>query len=73
MPTTKPKPSLYQLKITLLGIEPPIWRRIQVPSKRSWAGPIATFINSRRTENTGERQTTMNSAISKSWTHRKSG
>jgi hypothetical protein len=32
MPTTKPEPSLYELKITLLEIEPPIWRRIQVPS-----------------------------------------
>ena len=32
MPTTKPKPSVYQLKITLLDIEPAIWRRIQVPS-----------------------------------------
>src|ERR1035441_1290924 len=32
MPTAKPKPSVYQLKITLLGIQPPIWRRIQVPS-----------------------------------------
>jgi hypothetical protein len=30
MPTRKP--SIYQLKITLLGIRPPIWRRIQVPS-----------------------------------------
>ena len=26
-----PKPACYQLKISLLDIEPPIWRRIQVP------------------------------------------
>jgi hypothetical protein len=32
MPSTKPKPSTYDLKIMLLGIDPPIWRRIQVPS-----------------------------------------
>jgi hypothetical protein len=32
MPTAKPKPSIYELKITLLGIEPAIWRRMQVPS-----------------------------------------
>ena len=32
MPTAKPNPSIYQLKITLLEIDPPIWRRIQVPS-----------------------------------------
>jgi hypothetical protein len=32
MPPSKAKPSIYQLKITLLDIEPPIWRRIQVPS-----------------------------------------
>jgi hypothetical protein len=32
MPTVKAKMSIYQIKITLLGIEPPIWRRIQVPS-----------------------------------------
>jgi hypothetical protein len=32
MPTKKAIPSVYQLKITLLGIDPQIWRRIQVPS-----------------------------------------
>ena len=32
MPTAKPRPSIYQLNITLTGIEPAIWRRIQVPS-----------------------------------------
>ena len=32
MPTAKPKPSVFQLKIILLEIDPPIWRRIQVPS-----------------------------------------
>lgn len=32
MPRKKEEPSVYQLKITLLGIEPPIWRRIQVPN-----------------------------------------
>ena len=32
MPTAKIKPAIYQLKITLLEIDPPIWRRIQVPS-----------------------------------------
>jgi hypothetical protein len=32
MATAKAKPSIYQLKITLLGIDPPIWRLIQVPS-----------------------------------------
>jgi len=32
MPSTTPKPPIYQLKITLLGIEPAILRRIQVPS-----------------------------------------
>jgi hypothetical protein len=33
MPTTKPSPAtpIYQLKITLRDIRPPIWRRIQVP------------------------------------------
>ena len=33
MPARKPAPpsTVYQLKITLVGISPPIWRRIQVP------------------------------------------
>lgn len=28
----KPAASAYQLKITLLGIEPPVWRRLVIPS-----------------------------------------
>jgi hypothetical protein len=32
MPSKKAPPPIYQLKITLLNIEPPIWRRMQVPS-----------------------------------------
>ena len=32
MPTAKPKTPVYQLEITLLSVEPLIWRRIQVPS-----------------------------------------
>jgi hypothetical protein len=32
MAARKSKPSMYQLKITLGGITPPIWRRILVPS-----------------------------------------
>jgi hypothetical protein len=31
MPSTKAPPPIYQLKITLAEIPPPIWRRIQVP------------------------------------------
>jgi hypothetical protein len=31
MPSKAAAPAVYQLKITLLEIEPPIWRRIQVP------------------------------------------
>ena len=32
MPFKSPAPAVYQLKITLLEVGPPIWRRIQVPS-----------------------------------------
>jgi hypothetical protein len=32
MMTPKPPTPLYQLKITLLDIQPPIWRRFEVPS-----------------------------------------
>jgi hypothetical protein len=32
MPPTKAQPPIYQLKIALAEIRPPIWRRIQVPS-----------------------------------------
>jgi hypothetical protein len=32
MPLPKTLPPIYQLKITLIDIEPPIWRRIQVPA-----------------------------------------
>ncbi len=32
MATKKPPPPIYQLRVTLLGLTPPIWRIIQVPS-----------------------------------------
>ena len=35
IPIIKANPSIYQLKITLLGIQPPILRRIQVPLRHS--------------------------------------
>jgi len=31
MPAIKEPPSIYQLQITLIGVAPPIWRRIHVP------------------------------------------
>jgi len=38
MPTAKPNPFIFQLKITLLEIEPPIWRRVQVPGTLPLSG-----------------------------------
>lgn len=32
-PTTGPAAQTIQLKVTLLGVEPPIWRRFQVPDR----------------------------------------
>jgi Plasmid pRiA4b ORF-3-like protein len=32
MPSAKATPPIYRLKITLVGIEPPIWRALQVPA-----------------------------------------
>lgn len=32
MPSPKPQPSIYRLKVTLTEIDPQIWRRIEVPS-----------------------------------------
>src|SRR5436305_12249771 len=33
MPRATPGPKAYQLKVTLDGIEPPIWRRFVVPAE----------------------------------------
>src|ERR1700722_17206007 len=32
MPSRQPAPSIFLVKITLVGIDPPIWRRLQVPA-----------------------------------------
>ncbi|WP_223921952.1 plasmid pRiA4b ORF-3 family protein [Geobacter sp. AOG2] len=34
---------IYQMKITLKNIEPPIWRRIQTPSSATFGISIAIF------------------------------
>lgn len=40
--TKKKKKKVYQFKITLCGIEPPIWRRIQIRAEKSfWALHVA--------------------------------
>ena len=52
IPRKRPFDTIFQFKITLLGAEPPVWRRIQAPaptlsticmwpSKMPWAGPTA--------------------------------
>ena len=33
--TGKTSPAIYQLYVGLLGSEPPIWRRVQVPGNAS--------------------------------------
>lgn len=33
--TQRPIESIYQIKVTLKDIRPPIWRRVQVPSNVS--------------------------------------
>jgi hypothetical protein len=63
MSPKKPPSPIYSLKIILLDIKPPIWRRIQVPSsirlcclhtaRSQWAGPTAISTNSRRPAKVG--------------------
>jgi hypothetical protein len=54
--------TVYQIEITILGTQPPVWRRIQIPdrtsaiftrlSRPSWAGNTATCISLSSTTNT---------------------
>lgn len=37
MPTTAPSTDIVQIKITLLGTDPPVWRRLLVPAELNFA------------------------------------
>ena len=41
--TTNPNRLIYQFKVTLLEIEPAIWRRLQVPATYSFWDLYVTF------------------------------